>query len=1361
MAECSIDGIKYILEKDGKAYKIDNGKKQEIKIEVFNKMQERANKGPKATIHHVDGSKSGWFYAKFSDGKIVYFNDKHQRVGKDVFMEHEKAFMTEDGEIKAYNLENKALYALKGIGNFFADMVTSEQPVPKIDNKGNVVQDSHGNPVYERNANGTPKTKRKFDLARTATTVVVGAAIGVVCVATAPVLAACGVAAGTAAAIGTGVQVAIGGAFVLSGGKKMLDAELENQRDDITNEQKIKNWESKGSGTIEAILGALMMKGGAKSYGKNKAVATDAARGVELRNRASYAKDGKLSRMTDLKNRYAAVKASIKNAKTGQLKEEKEQQNQEKLSDSRPKTNDPVETQNYIDAVKKSNDKGQLKAELKDLKKGQKTSDVQKQIKELEKKIEKDTKEIEQAREKLKNANEQEAEALNKKVSDLEQSVNADKSKLTDLKTKAGEESNSARQQQIKAVEERLQELEAQEKQIQEIENALKDSNAEPKDIQAKIDNVADPKVKARLQAKLNLRRLDLKDQEAINAFIEQNSDNAVALDELASAIEKTKDIKPEDKAPLLRDIYKRQHDLEPDVYPDVEAEIAAREAAKTKNNKPAQTQDNQPADGEPKPAEEKSGGITGWFKKGWQSLTDRFNRATRDLRAKKEVVKHDDGSTSTRYIDKKTGNVYKEDFGKNGICELKYDSDGNITLEVWRDAKGKFAGTREYKCLEGSDQLYKIERDASGKVTRINDYTYDSEGNLTRIGNTDVYPDLDVNGNGYWFWAENGAAEQVHPTLVQRAADLYKQFPDAPKVEEPVSLLSGLKTQAKGILDRFRKPKEKLTAKEVETDNGKIIEYRNSEGKLVKEEVLEEGYAPRTDYYDADGNCVKSEWPLGSTEKYYYDNNGKRVKTEASDWWGLKKRNREYLYEDTNYPNKPTMTITRGKNNKVLSITDNKGSHQYTYEYDSNGNLTEITVGKGDNASTVKITYKDGKPYNDKGNPISDGIVQRAKECWDKAQGNKPEIAEAKPIAGSPDSAVGKDTQGSGENGLGTKLKEKVRTTLPNKTSLAAGGAVTADNKVDSMEMAEAIAQTQADEEAEDDIVETDDEPVDDAEETNETDDEPFDDAEETNETDNEPVDDAEETNETDNEPVDEAEETNETDNEPVDEAEETNETDNAEEASNTEETEETEATGDPEVIGGNNTGDEVSSDPQTDNDAAATGNTGSGNGTGITDDTSTVPSNRGSNVSGGADARRSSGGTRRNDGASSGRTNGAGRTSATGAVTGSRTKSRTDTTGGSSSDDNSSNSSSGTSRITPQERFSITQQVQDAKTKEEIANALRTLREAGRFQGRRNLRRLLKTKRKALEVKIDNKPNNDNKYDSKINKLDTKVEN
>ena len=50
------------------------------------------------------------------------------------------------------------------------------------------------------------------------------------------------------------------------------------------------------------------------------------------------------------------------------------------------------------------------------------------------------------------------------------------------------------------------------------------------------------------------------------------------------------------------------------------------------------------------------------------------------------------------------------------------------------------------------------------------------------------------------------------------------------------------------------------------------------------------------------------------------------------------------------------------------------------------------------------------------------------------------------------------------------------------------------------------------------------------------------------------------------------------------------------------------------------------------------------------------------------------------------------------------------------------------------------------EAKTDEDIADALQTLRDVGRFKGRKNLRRLLKAKRKNNQERVE-------KYQEKVN--------
>ena len=64
----------------------------------------------------------------------------------------------------------------------------------------------------------------------------------------------------------------------------------------------------------------------------------------------------------------------------------------------------------------------------------------------------------------------------------------------------------------------------------------------------------------------------------------------------------------------------------------------------------------------------------------------------------------------------------------------------------------------------------------------------------------------------------------------------------------------------------------------------------------------------------------------------------------------------------------------------------------------------------------------------------------------------------------------------------------------------------------------------------------------------------------------------------------------------------------------------------------------------------------------------------------------------------------------------------------------------------IPAEQKYNITQKVLKAESYEEIADALQTLREVGRFKGRKNLRRLLKAKRKNNQDRIQ-------KYQEKVN--------
>ena len=77
----------------------------------------------------------------------------------------------------------------------------------------------------------------------------------------------------------------------------------------------------------------------------------------------------------------------------------------------------------------------------------------------------------------------------------------------------------------------------------------------------------------------------------------------------------------------------------------------------------------------------------------------------------------------------------------------------------------------------------------------------------------------------------------------------------------------------------------------------------------------------------------------------------------------------------------------------------------------------------------------------------------------------------------------------------------------------------------------------------------------------------------------------------------------------------------------------------------------------------------------------------------------------------------------------------------------------------IPPAKKTEITQKVQDAKNDDEINAALLDLREVGRFKGRKNLRRLLKAKRKYNKELAENDTKKAEKYQERIDKYQEKV--
>ena len=78
----------------------------------------------------------------------------------------------------------------------------------------------------------------------------------------------------------------------------------------------------------------------------------------------------------------------------------------------------------------------------------------------------------------------------------------------------------------------------------------------------------------------------------------------------------------------------------------------------------------------------------------------------------------------------------------------------------------------------------------------------------------------------------------------------------------------------------------------------------------------------------------------------------------------------------------------------------------------------------------------------------------------------------------------------------------------------------------------------------------------------------------------------------------------------------------------------------------------------------------------------------------------------------------------------------------------------------IPQNKKLEITKKVQEANTDDDIGNVLRELREVGRFKGRKNLRRLLKAKRKYNKELAENDVKKADKYKERVEKYQERVE-
>lgn len=291
-ANCVYDGKKYVTKNQKKG--LPNGAKP------------------------VKGSKATGYYVNTKQGK-KYYDSYGNEISQYTFTSITDTYIDGNGNIAKYDWKAKAKNAAKGIGNMFADMFTEEVPVYQKDKNGRILLDRNGQPITEKNKDGSPKTDRKFSLSRTCTTVLVGGAIATVCVLAAPVAAAgaaaVGIGAGTAATIGTiagvGTQLGIAGYFGYEGGKQMYNANEENKNELLSNNERMENWKKKGAGGAQVGMSLMMVKGSVKNAPKTRATARNTSKAIETKNNATLMAKGKVGLRDRISNTRSGFSETV------------------------------------------------------------------------------------------------------------------------------------------------------------------------------------------------------------------------------------------------------------------------------------------------------------------------------------------------------------------------------------------------------------------------------------------------------------------------------------------------------------------------------------------------------------------------------------------------------------------------------------------------------------------------------------------------------------------------------------------------------------------------------------------------------------------------------------------------------------------------------------------------------------------------------------------------------------------------------------------------------------------------------------------------------------------------------------------
>ncbi len=302
----------------------------------------------------------------------------------------------------------------------------------------------------------------------------------------------------------------------------------------------------------------------------------------------------------------------------------------------------------------------------------------------------------------------------------------------------------------------------------------------------------------------------------------------------------------------------------------------------------------------------------------------NRFNRYGK-LDSYTEYEKYDGNGNALEYTI-----YYPRSYGKYASYhyQRRYDSDGNETGYSYTYADGTKGSSGEYQNDHDGKTIGATYYDENGNVSSIRtDYRYDPEGKLTAY--TCLKPDRTFDYECRYRYQKKETIEIIHVDAQGNTVYCIRYDPEYGDEIYYYSL----------------------------TDSGNVYESKYtyySDGYRIEHT----GDYQQVEYYDTDGNEVRSEWPDGRYEiyEYYPDGSYKSTDYDADGkiswiwyWNSDGKIVRDDYYRDGVL------------HSYSVNEYDGQGRESRSYDYDANGNLEYYYVYEYDSLGrdTVHTAYK------------------------------------------------------------------------------------------------------------------------------------------------------------------------------------------------------------------------------------------------------------------------------------------------------------------------------------------------------------------------------------------------------------------